>query len=171
MKTYYKLRRARWESGCPSPTVCLPRCQVLAAVDCPALLDRPGVERLLPPDVIARARWLGERIKGGTGAYSHSQVSARSRGHTRTSRDVLGYERGRCAGGHEHELLGAKARAYSATRGNDAFAAYSGHARVLPTPECERAALGAPCLDVAWARSHAEGLEAGRRRVVLRRGA
>eukprot|EP00802_Teleaulax_amphioxeia_P004327 Tamp_04331.p1 GENE.Tamp_04331~~Tamp_04331.p1 ORF type:complete len:794 (-),score=155.13 Tamp_04331:646-3027(-) len=47
--------------------------EVLAAVDCPSMLDKPGIEKILPPDVIARARWLSAKIKGGTGAYSHSQ--------------------------------------------------------------------------------------------------
>jgi len=28
------------------------------AVDCPTLLDRPGIEKVLPGDVIARARCL-----------------------------------------------------------------------------------------------------------------
>jgi len=47
--------------------------EVLAAIDCPPLLDRPGIEKVLPGDVISRARWLSSQIKGGTGSYSHSQ--------------------------------------------------------------------------------------------------
>ena len=47
--------------------------EVLAAVDCPSMLEKPGIENILPPDVIARAKWLTSKIKGGTGAYSHSQ--------------------------------------------------------------------------------------------------
>ncbi|EKX38132.1 hypothetical protein GUITHDRAFT_77426 [Guillardia theta CCMP2712] len=47
--------------------------EVLALVDCPMLLEREGVEKLFKPDVIKRAKELIGLIKGGTGAYSHSQ--------------------------------------------------------------------------------------------------
>ena len=47
--------------------------EVLAAVDCPSMLEKPGIEQVLPADVIERAKWLASKIKGGTGAYSHSQ--------------------------------------------------------------------------------------------------
>ena len=49
--------------------------EVLAAVDCPSMLERAGIEKILPADVIERAKWLSSKIKGGTGAYSHSQAS------------------------------------------------------------------------------------------------
>merc|ERR1711865_363327 len=47
--------------------------QCLALLDCPSLLDTPGVEKLFPADVIERAKSLLPTIGGGTGAYSHSQ--------------------------------------------------------------------------------------------------
>ena len=43
--------------------------QVLAAVDCPSLLE----SNVLPADVASRARSLIAGSGGGTGAYSHSQ--------------------------------------------------------------------------------------------------
>uniref|UniRef100_A0A6T8PJA8 Calmodulin n=1 Tax=Hemiselmis andersenii TaxID=464988 RepID=A0A6T8PJA8_HEMAN len=47
--------------------------EVLALVDCPTLMDKPGVEAVFPPDVIARAKEIKSAIPSGTGAYSHSQ--------------------------------------------------------------------------------------------------
>ena len=47
--------------------------EVLSLVDCPTLLERPGIETVFKPDIIARAKHLLSNIKGGTGAYSHSQ--------------------------------------------------------------------------------------------------
>jgi hypothetical protein len=40
---------------------------------CPQLLDSPHAADLFPPDAIARAKLLLDRLPGGTGAYSHSQ--------------------------------------------------------------------------------------------------
>lgn len=51
--------------------------EVLSLVDCPMLLERPGIEAVFKPDIIARAKSLLGNIKGGTGAYSHSQVNRR----------------------------------------------------------------------------------------------
>ena len=55
--------------------------EVLAAVDCPSMLEKPGIEQILPADVIARAKWLNSKIKGGTGAYSLSQGTEAIRCH------------------------------------------------------------------------------------------
>lgn len=45
--------------------------QVMALVNCPSLMDTPGLP--FPPDVLQRAREVLKQIAGGTGAYSHSK--------------------------------------------------------------------------------------------------
>jgi len=47
--------------------------QVLALCDAPMLMEHPKVNELFPQDVVDRARDITGTIKGGTGAYSHSQ--------------------------------------------------------------------------------------------------
>ncbi len=46
--------------------------QVLSLVEYPALMDKPGAEKLFPADVIRRARMILEKNPSGTGAYTQS---------------------------------------------------------------------------------------------------
>jgi len=55
--------------------------EVLALVDCPSLLNKPDIAKVMSPDVVKRAQELSKAIKGGTGAYSHSQGVMQIRQH------------------------------------------------------------------------------------------